>query len=81
MAQARTAGQRRDVNLIELLDALLDRLASGLSAGPTRELTELLGVNPCKVALRAWLNRHPERSMAAPMCRIEGILCGDGTGS
>ena len=81
MTQARTAGQRRDINLIELLDALLDHLASGLCAGPIRELTELLDVNPSKVALRTWLNHHSRRSMAAPACRIEAVLCGDGTGS
>jgi hypothetical protein len=79
MTKARTAGQRRDGYLIELFDALLDRLTSGLTAGPTRELTDLLGSDPCKDALRGWLNRHPKTSMTVPTFRIEGILCGDGT--
>jgi hypothetical protein len=79
MSHARAAGQRRNVQLIEVLDALLDRVTSGLSAGPTRELADLLDVDPREVAFRAWLQRHPKRSMKVPMCRIEAILCGNGS--
>jgi hypothetical protein len=75
---ARSAGHDRNGIRIELLDAILDRLSTGLSVGPTRELAQILAGNALNACLQNWLIRNPPRPAAAPTCRIEAILCANG---
>jgi hypothetical protein len=73
---AKAAGWRRDHEMVDLLDGVLDRLTTGLTAGPIRELADVLRAGPRSPGLRAWLRRTPTRPASAAECRIDAILAG-----
>ena len=73
---AKAAGWRRDHEMVDLLDGVLDRLTTGLTAGPIRELADVLRAGPRSRGLRAWLRRTPTRPASAAECRIDAILAG-----
>jgi hypothetical protein len=79
MREGRLAGQRRKVELLRLLDAVLDRLTAGLCVGAMRELSDVFDVDVTVGALGAWLERHPEKAVGAPVCHIEGLLVSNRT--
>jgi hypothetical protein len=73
---AKAAGWKRDHEMIDLLDGVLDRLTTGLAAGPMRELGDVLRAGPRSRGLRAWLRRTPTQPASTPECRIDAILAG-----
>ncbi len=77
--RARRAGRRRARSELQVLDAVLDRVASGLRVGTERELLELLVRQRPPGCLRRWLERVPPGGGTSGGFRLDAALFGDGT--
>lgn len=71
------AGRRAD--RIALLDAVLQRLNSGVPVGGERALTDVLSGRGVWSGLQRWLRHWPGHSRETPSVTLEGAIFGDGT--
>jgi hypothetical protein len=76
LRHARRAAQRRQLDLLQGLDAVLDRLSRGVAEGAARGLAGALHESP--IGIGRWLRDYPVRYQRPATCVVEAVLFGDG---
>jgi hypothetical protein len=76
--RAYSAGRRRDVQLVSLLDAVLNRLRVGVSSGAESSLQELLDLRTPPDTLLDWLAEQPHSVTGQPGFEITAAIFADG---
>jgi len=76
---AYVAGKKRDVELVRLLDAVLERLRQGVSIGAERSLEELLRFCAPSRGIQNWLDEQPVVADDRLEFELVAAICGDGS--
>ncbi|UCG86728.1 MAG: DEAD/DEAH box helicase [Gemmatimonadota bacterium] len=79
MRHARTAGRNRDVESLDLLDAVLERLKEGVNIGCERDLGQLLSLGAPIEGLREWVALRSLPPVRPPEFEIDAAMFGDGS--
>ena len=74
------AGKKRDVELVGLLDAVLERLRQGVAIGAERSLEELLSCRAPSRSIQDWLEEQPLVVGDRLVFDLVAAICGDGSG-
>jgi hypothetical protein len=72
-------GRRRNKELVDLLDTVLNRLRLGVNVGAERNLQKLLELRAPPHSLRGWLDEQPHCDKTAPGFELAAAIFGDGT--
>jgi superfamily II DNA or RNA helicase len=72
-------GRRRNTQLVDLLDIVLNRLRMGVSIGGERSLQRLLDLITPPHALRDWLQEQPTHERTALGFKLIAAIFGDGS--
>jgi hypothetical protein len=75
------AAVRRAASEVGALDAVLDRIGNGLTAGAERALADLMAVKSPLGQLQRWLSAQPQPRPCCTDFRIVAALLGDGKGN